>query len=115
MPRAGEQGYLGTYYSEQQILNFLYSFLTMNAGAKALIDAAAGVALEANTPCKYVDITCAGGLMAIGNSTSVRADGSAFGLILTPGSTYYRVFCSNLNQVYVSGATGTRACYVYYT
>jgi len=89
--------------------------LTFTAGGKSLTNATAGVALDTDTACDYVDITCAGGLMAIGDSTAVRADSTATGLILTPGSTFYRIYCTNLNQVYVSGATGTRAAYVYWT
>lgn len=84
------------------------------AGAKSLSDATTGVQLHSNTACKYVDIFAYGGILAVGDSASVRADTSAIGAILTPGSTVYRISCSNLNEVYVSGATGTRACYVYF-
>lgn len=84
------------------------------AGGKALTDNTAGVALEADTAASYVDISTYGGLLAIGDSTSVRVDASAAGVVLTPGSAVYRVKCTNLNQVFVSGATGTRACYIYY-
>ncbi len=84
------------------------------AGGLALTDDTAGVALGSGA-CKVVDITAYGGLLAIGDSTSVRVDSSAAGVVLTPGSAYYRVFASNLNQIFVSGATGTRACYVSYS
>lgn len=85
------------------------------AGSKALTNATAGVVLESDQPCAWVDISCAGGIMAVGDSASTRADSSAHGIILTPGSTPYRIYCTNLNKVYVSGLTGTRAAYVYYT
>jgi hypothetical protein len=84
------------------------------AGGKAVTDNTVGVALDTDTDCSYVDISVYGGLLAIGDSTSVRVDASAIGIVLTPGSTTYRVYCTNLNEVFVSGATGTRACYIYY-
>lgn len=84
------------------------------AGAKALTDNTAGVALDADTACSYVDVTCYGGLISLGDSTSTRVDASANGIVLTPGSTTYRVYCTNLNQVFASGATGSRACFIYY-
>lgn len=84
------------------------------AGGKSLTDATTGVALG-SASCNFVDITCIGGVLAIGDSTSVNAEkANAVGVILTPGSTYYRVSCTNLNQIYVAGATGTRVGYVYY-
>lgn len=83
------------------------------AGAKALSDNTVGVALG-SAACKVIDITAYGGLISIGDSTSTRVDSSANGVVLTPGSAYYRVFASNLNQVFASGASGARACFVYY-
>lgn len=112
--KAGDGGYIGTIYTEQEILNFLFSGVQGYAGAKALSDATLGVKLDTDTECKWVDIFAYGGILAIGNSTSVKADQNAIGAILTPGSTPYRIFVTNLSQIYVSGATGTRACYIYY-
>jgi len=113
--KAGAGGYVGTYYYEQELLNFLYSGgLSAHAGGKALTDDSVGVRLDTDTDCLWVDIFAFGGILAIGDSTSVRADANAIGAILTPGSTPYRIFCPNLNRIYVSGANGTRACYVYY-
>jgi len=129
-----------TKYSEQAILNFqlddtvspprlVFGLAKWNgsawvadggsgvgtAGGKSLTDATTGVQLHAGQACSYVDISCHGGVLAIGNSASVNATPSAgVGIILTPGSTVYRVYCSNLNQIYVAGATGTRVGYVYH-
>lgn len=112
--KAGAGGYLGTIYSSQEVLNFLFSGVQGYAGAKALSNATAGVKLDTGQVCKWVDIFAYGGILAIGDTDSVRADDQAIGAILTPGSTPYRVFVTNLNKIYVSGANGTRACYVYY-
>jgi len=84
-------------------------------GAKALSDNTAGVVLAADQKAHFVDITVFGGIVSIGVDETVRVDGSnASGIIMTPGSTPYRVYCTNLNQIYVSGASGSRACYIYY-
>jgi hypothetical protein len=85
------------------------------AGGKSLTSATEGVQLHSDTACQYVDITSRAGIVAIGNSSAVNAEGAnAIGLITTPGSTVIRVYCTNLNQVYVAGATGTRVGYVYH-
>src|SRR3990167_601102 len=107
--KSGAGGYEGTIYSEQEILNFLFGFKTFGSGGKSLTDNTQGVVLDSGTECKFVDISVFGGIMAVGANTSVRSDSSAQGVILTPGSTPYRVYAQNLNQIYVSGASGTRA------
>lgn len=103
----------GAFFSIPQG-NYSKPILEGTSGSKALSDATTGVQLEADTDCSYVEITAYGGILAVGPDANVRSDTSAQGIILTPGSTVYKVVCDNLNEVYVAGATNTRACYVYY-
>jgi len=82
-------------------------------GAKSLSNAGVGVALSSSTACQYVDITANGGQIAVGVDTSVQMT-TPHGVVLTPGTAPYRIQTLNLANVYVSGATGSSACFVYY-
>lgn len=81
---------------------------------KSLTSASSAVQLASDTDCEYVDITVRAGIAAIGDSGANAEAANATGIIITPGSAPVRVYCTNLNQVYAAGATGTRICAQYW-
>jgi len=85
------------------------------SGALELTDANAGVVISATSvPCNYVEICANDGLAMIGDSAVVQTSGSEVGVKIYPGNIPYKVQANNLNQVFASGANGTRISWTYF-
>ena len=85
------------------------------SGVKSLSSASTAAKVTASsTPCNYVDIVAVSKVVAVGDSSVQSIEGTPQGLQLYPGNPPYRIYVSDLTDLYAAASSGGKLCYTYY-